>query len=125
MNIYNILHIHALCARYFVKKNFNLKLIDRFDFYTKYKYNIGGHNYSLHDIEHGILRNNSQMGEHAAATIVNYVFGTKAPNHRFKDTDPRYYRIAKEIDPRIHFGTHCCAKDTAKLRIFYPSEINK
>ena len=63
INIYNLLNIHSIVQ--FGTEHagrFDMSGGERMKFYDKYQYNIGGHNLSLNDVEHGILRCNDAYG---------------------------------------------------------------
>ena len=75
LNVYNTLLIHA-----FVDIGAPHNSASRLKFFTTAAYDIGGHVYSLNDIEHGILRGNSKhMGAVAAASVcIAFLIGTQA-----------------------------------------------
>jgi hypothetical protein len=65
-------------------------LIQRHRFFNRVTYLIGGHFFSLNDIEHGILRGNR-----------------KPPGglgRQFSRSDPRLPLCLPEPEPRIHFA---------------------
>ena len=63
-DIYNALVIHGLCQ--LEKLPESVMKVE--PFWNTTGYNIGGHNFSLHDILHGVLR-----GEHFIATGVIFI----------------------------------------------------
>lgn len=105
INLYNVLILHA---------NVNLGFPDntvdaRSNFFrgnTGALYNIGGHNFSPDDIEHGILRAN-----HAHPS------GIQNGDKYFIDTDPRSKLALTTLDPRIHFILNCGASSCPPLRV--------
>lgn len=62
MNIYNFLNIHSIVIFGQKTGKFVMSSTERMEFYDNYFYNIGGHNYSLSDVEHGIMRCNDAYG---------------------------------------------------------------
>src|SRR5436305_810102 len=72
INIYNVMNIHALIARYRKEKKLELHLLQRPLFYAQFKYNIGGQTYSLSDIEQGILRKNSALAHDITSTVMEF-----------------------------------------------------
>ena len=71
------------------------------------KINIGGHQYSLDDIEHGILRGNLR-------SPIKFW-------RQFSDKDPRNSYKVKKLDYRIHFALNCGAKSCPAIS-FYDAE---
>ena len=59
-------------------------------------YNIGGHVFSLDDIEHGVLRVNRPHPSSGERLL--------------GESDPRLQFMMSEVDPRIHFALVCGAK---------------
>ena len=63
INLYNLLIIHAILQYETENKNkYEICIGKRIRLFREFKYNIGGHNYSLEDIEHGVLRLNDAFG---------------------------------------------------------------
>eukprot|EP01125_Pyxidicula_operculata_P009581 TRINITY_DN3150_c0_g1_i2.p1 TRINITY_DN3150_c0_g1~~TRINITY_DN3150_c0_g1_i2.p1 ORF type:complete len:646 (+),score=135.98 TRINITY_DN3150_c0_g1_i2:256-2193(+) len=99
INIYNILAVHAqisISSRSF-KGNSNrgwamLGLMG---------YIIAGHEFTLNDIEHGVLRSNRKH--------------PKTQKKLFKEDDPRLEFCVKEFDSRIHFSLVTAPKTYPKL----------
>jgi hypothetical protein len=93
INLYNALVIHG-----FVVIGPPMNLYQRLFFYNHTLYGIGGHVYSLSDIEHGILRGNQKP-----PTSYTRVFNGQ---------DRRMANAVVVWDPRIHFalvrGTKSC-----------------
>ena len=56
------MNLHIL-VNYFKKKPHkkDVPLFKKLKFFKEYYYNIGGYNFTLNDIEHGILRNNDNF----------------------------------------------------------------
>merc|ERR1711910_47686 len=90
INVYNFFTIHAVIeyAESYGLPN-TTKSIPQF--WDKYCYNIGGLDYSLNDIEHGVLRANKGTVHHPP----------------FEETDPRLEVAMKALDQRVHFALNC------------------
>ena len=105
INIYNVLVIHATVEKGAATNNYT-----RYKFFSGSSYNIGGHVWSLNDIENGILRSNRS----SMATL--YM-------KPFKQSDPRMRFILKEAEPRIHFALNCGAKSCPPIKTFSGDDI--
>ena len=91
INVYNALVIHATVVNGKPKGMF-----ERMKFFNGPSYAIGGHSYTMNQIEHGILRGNR-----------------RAPGSfslPFSDDDPRLSFRLEQLDPRIHAALNCGAK---------------
>ncbi|KAG0714129.1 hypothetical protein GWK47_014715 [Chionoecetes opilio] len=106
INIYNALVIHAT-----VMNGPPSNWFSRLRFFDKMCYIIGGHAYSLNDIENGVLRANKR----GAAQIF-------AP---FGSSDPRLKTSNIQVDPRIHFALNCGAKSCPPIKTFSGKNINE
>ncbi len=101
LNLYNALTLHAMQHAKIQKT-----VLESFGFYARYAYVVGGHLYSLNDIEHGVLRSNRA------------VIGLPP----IAPSDPR----AKSILPfevRIHFALNCGADSCPPIRAYLGSEL--
>lgn len=107
INVYNALIIHAMVENGRPKSS-----TDRLQFYQSNKYHVAGHNLSLDDIEHGILRGNRK-------TLLNF-FGARP----FGPRDPRRFFALTPIDPRIHFALNCGAKSCPPIKVFSESNLD-
>jgi hypothetical protein len=94
INVYNTLVVHALAYGFIRKSYWSIWGLSRKFLYSTASYNIGGHIYSLDEIEHGILRGNSPP------------VGAAAP--LFLEADPRLPFVVQK-DARIHFALNCGA----------------
>lgn len=92
LDTYNALTIHGLAA----SPSLPDSVLEVKGFWQNTCYNIGGHVYSLDDIEHGVLRANRPH--------------PSSPEPLMKDGDPRLQFIMSNVDPRIHFALVCGAK---------------
>jgi len=108
LNIYNSIVIHGYiqCG---VPASSSKKIL----FYQKTSYKIGPYEYSLDDIEHGILRGNRK---HPA-------FFIRTP--QFSKSDPRAKYSVSKFDPRIHFALVCGAQSCPPIRIYTPSNLER
>lgn len=106
LNVYNCMVMHGF-IQYGVPQN----SIQRGQFFNNVKYDIGGYEYSLNDIEHGILR------------------GNKCPpsslSRRISPTDPRKVHIITKMDPRIHFALNCGAKSCPAIKVYSSDNLDK
>jgi hypothetical protein len=65
---------------------------------------VGGREYSLDVIEHGLLRGNRRP--------------PYAPRRLLADSDPRLEAAPSRPDPRIHFALNCGARSCPPIRIY-------
>lgn len=107
INIYNALTIHGLVEL----SDLPQSVLKVNQFWTSTGYNIGGLDYSLDDIEHGILRGNRS---HPASVYP-----------QFKQDDPRIKYIVKQFDPRIHFALVCGAKSCPAINVYSAENLDK
>jgi hypothetical protein len=108
INLYNALCIHALVEG-LLQGSFLGDSIARLRMYASASYNIGGNIYSLNDIEHGILRNNSQSPAPFSRKV------------QFDANDPRS-KYSIPCDPRIHFALNCGAESCPPIAIYSMDE---
>lgn len=102
INLYNTMVIHGV-----IDWNIRESVKERNGFFSRLKYTIGGHLFSLNDVEHGILRDNARPP---------YAFFRP-----FRPGDPRLAFIVSPIDPRIHFTLVCGSRSCPPIG-FYTSE---
>eukprot|EP01094_Clydonella_sp_ATCC50884_P000341 TRINITY_DN10267_c0_g1_i1.p1 TRINITY_DN10267_c0_g1~~TRINITY_DN10267_c0_g1_i1.p1 ORF type:complete len:520 (+),score=191.95 TRINITY_DN10267_c0_g1_i1:33-1592(+) len=105
INIYNALVIHA-----YVEKGPPRTSWQRLRFFTRMSYKIGGQNFSLNDIEHGVLRGNRRFG--------------LALYPPFHNGDPRADLVIKDVDPRLHFALVCGAKGCPPIKTYNAAQLN-
>ncbi|GFS22489.1 glutaredoxin [Elysia marginata] len=104
INIYNALVIHAN-----IERGPPTNIFGRYKFFNNTKYVIGGHPYSLQDIENGVLRANRKgVGQFTLP------FGSK---------DPRLEIALERHEPLIHFGLVCGAKSCPPIKTYTPEKI--
>lgn len=106
INLYNVIVIHGVIAlgiRDSVKEVWN--------FFRRVYYQIGNHNFSPDDIEHGILR------------------GNRRPPYslfqRFRGEDPRLNFIVEPLDPRIHFTLVCGSSSCPFIDVYTPENLEE
>lgn len=105
INIYN-----GLMCYFIIEMNITESLSKESIFKSK-KANIGGHEWSLDNIEHGILRKNKRP-----------VNSFKVP---FGKYDKRKAYMVNEKDSRIHFALNCGAKSCPAIRAYTSKNINE
>jgi len=117
INVYNMMAIHAIIAQYNDKKKLEINA----DTFNMYKYNIAGHNYTLNDIQHGILRKNSP-GTKVTFDAGTSFFSFKAQGPRLNNADPRFKFMVKNSDPRVNLALCLCG---SALRFYDEKNIEK
>jgi hypothetical protein len=106
INLYNTLVIHA-----YIHFGPPTTSWQRRRFFYKAAYMIGGHAFSLNDIEHGILRSNRKQP---------FAF-----QRQFAPSDPRRQYVLPNVDPRIHFALVCGAKGCPPIKNYSYSAIDE
>ncbi|MDP2436741.1 MAG: DUF547 domain-containing protein [archaeon] len=106
INIYNALVIHAT-----VVKGQPKTAMQRSKFFTSVSYLIGGLEFTLNDIENGVLRANRRAP-----------FGFFKP---FSRTDPRHAIALHFHEPRIHFALVCGAKSCPAIKTYQASHVHQ
>ncbi|CAG2211928.1 unnamed protein product [Mytilus edulis] len=104
INIYNALVVHAN-----VVKGPPNGLWQRYKFFNTVKYIIGGHSYSLQDIENGVLRANRK--------------GVGMFTKPFSKSDPRFKIALEKHEPLIHFALVCGAKSCPPIKTYSVEHI--
>lgn len=105
INIYNVAVIHGV-----IELGLTHSVKEVFKFFDRVTYQIGGHRFSLNDMEHGILR------------------GNRRPPYRFSrpfgQKDPRLEYAVLPLDPRIHFTLVCGAMSCPPIGFYEPDHID-
>lgn len=104
LNVYNALVIHGM-----VSLGVPSSPLANEGFFRNTAYRIGAHDFSLDDIEHGLLRGNQP---HPSGKIF------------FSEQDPRLAWSLKKLDPRVHFALVCGAKSCPPIRLFTPERTD-
>ena len=105
INIYNTGVIHGVIELGLLQ---SVKEFPRF--FRRVSYEIGGHRFSLNDIEHGILRGNRRPP-----------YGFLKP---FRKHDPRLGFSILPMDPRIHFALVCGARSCPPIGFYEAEQID-
>ncbi|KAL6072943.1 DEP domain-containing protein [Balamuthia mandrillaris] len=105
INVYNVLVIHA-----HVELGPPSNTWQRYSFFNRVGYRIGGRIFCLNDIENGILRANSKPP-----------YGRKK---QFRKSDPRLAFALKYKEPRIHFALVCGARSCPPVKTYRAKDIN-
>ncbi|XP_070191162.1 uncharacterized protein [Littorina saxatilis] len=104
VNIYNALVIHANIVR-----RPPVNFWQRYKLFNRVKYIIGGHEYSLQDMENGVLRANRK--------------GVGMLSRPFSKSDPRLGIALEHPEPLIHFGLVCGAKSCPPIKTYTAAEV--
>ncbi|KAK6188137.1 hypothetical protein SNE40_004387 [Patella caerulea] len=104
INVYNALVVHANVVR-----GPPANLWQRYKFFNTVRYIIGGHLYSLQDIENGVLRGNRK--------------GVGQFSRPFSKTDPRLKVALERHEPLIHFGLVCGAKSCPPIKTYTSDKV--
>ena len=99
LNVYNALVLHAVGARGVTD---SVRSVG--DFYGESKYDVGGHEFSLDDIEHGLLRANEPPRR-----------GARRP---MREDDPRQRVAPILFDERVHFAMYSACRSSPWLETF-------
>jgi len=106
INLYNTMVIHGV-----IDWDIRESVKERNGFFRHLKYDIGGHLFSLNDIEHGILRGNTRPP-----------YGLFRP---FGSGDPRLPFIVSAGDPRIHFTLVCGSRSCPPIGFYTSDRIDE
>lgn len=106
INIYNALVIDGVIALS-IRESVREGSLGGMSFFQKTAYIIGGYRYNLHDIEHGILRENRGF--------------PYLPGNQFTNYNDRTEFVIVPMDLRIHFALNCASRSCPPIR-FYTSE---
>jgi hypothetical protein len=105
INVYNALVVHAITAlgvRGSVWRSWN--------FFGRARYRVGGHDLSLDDIEHGLLRGNRRR--------------MLPPLRPFGRRDPRLRLGVTPPDPRYHFAISCGAVSCPPVGVYRAATVD-
>ncbi len=104
INIYNALTIHGI-----IDLGIEDSVREVRGFFSKVSYQVGGHAFSLDEIEHGILRQNQKQ----------HFFARRL----FGRGDPRLAFMLDEPEPRIHFTLVCGSKSCPPIGTYQQEKI--
>ncbi|KAL9686989.1 hypothetical protein QQ045_031385 [Rhodiola kirilowii] len=99
LNLYNAMVIHAV-----IRIGHPGGLIDRRLFFSDFLYIVGGHSFSLSEIENGILRNNRKP----PYSLIRH----------FSNGDRRLQLALPKLNPLVHFGLCNGTKSSPTVRFF-------
>jgi len=99
LNVYNALVLQAVVAGALWAAARLSK-----DFFTGAKFIVGGHEFSLDDIEHGLIRANAPR--------------FRAMRRQMAAGDPRLKFAPYLFDERAHFAMHSACRSAPRLRVF-------
>lgn len=105
LNCYNLLALQLV-----LKLNVKKTIRKARGYFSDYGYQIGDFQFSLDDIEHGILRLNGRR------------YGRLG--HLWGKSDPRTKLMCEEFDPRIHFCMFNACRSSPRLRAFSADSLN-
>eukprot|EP00850_Spirogloea_muscicola_P019628 SM000195S05275 [mRNA] locus=s195:216834:219746:+ [translate_table: standard] len=107
INVYNSLVIHAM-----VEGGTPSNILQRLFFYKQNMYHIGGVDYSLDDIENGVLRGNSPPST------------SLTKSRPFDRSDPRRFQAIQPMDPRVPFALNCGAKSCPPITVYTAENLD-
>ncbi len=105
INIYNSLVVHGI-----IQLDVKESVRDVSGFFENVSYNIGGYNFSLDQIEHGILRGN----------VKKHLFASRP----FSGSDDRSKYTLNTLDPRIHFCLVCGSTSCPPIGTYQEDKID-
>lgn len=106
INLYNAMTLHVLA----IQDSQTTAPKDIKGMWNAYSYYVGGHLFTLDEIEHGILRANS---------------GHPAPpkSPMFPAGDKRRDLVMSVLDHRIHFALNCGARSCPPIRVYAAAKL--
>ncbi len=104
INIYNTAVIHGV-----IELDIEKSVKETPRFFYRIAYEIGGHLFSLSDIEHGMLRGNRRAP-----------YGLRRP---IRKQDQRLHFTVDPMDPRVHFALGCGARSCPPVGFYEPDRI--
>jgi len=107
LNVYNMMVKHA-----FTKVGRPESNMRRDFFFSNISYNIGGHVFSLNELENGVLRGNKRPAG----------FHFLRP---FGSGDPRMSSVIEQPDPRLHFALNCGAKSCPPVKEYTRNAVRE
>lgn len=106
LNLYNALTVHAVLVFRPWRTVWSVP-----GFFRRAAYDVGGHRFSLDDIEHGVLRANRP-----ASFLAGRLFRGEDPRLRFALAEA-------EFDPRIHFALNCASRSCPPIAFYTPAQV--
>jgi len=105
INLYNVAVIHGVIE---LGVSDSVKEVRRF--FNRVVYEVGGMEFSLEDMEHGILRSNRRP----PGSLMK----------RFRHGDPRRRYSVRELDPRVHFALVCASSSCPPIGVYTPEGLH-
>jgi hypothetical protein len=105
VNLYNALIMHCLCL-----KPLRGSLLRHQRMFDRVAYRVGGLDYPLNLIEHGLLRRNRRPPYRLGRPL--------------RPSDPRLRSAPSRLDPRIHFALNCGARSCPPIRVYEPGALD-
>lgn len=105
MNVYNVLAIHGVVALKVTRS-----VMEDPTFFSRVAYRVGGQDYTLDEIENGVLRRN------AVPPVGNEPL--------FDEGDPRSAAMPSSVDPRIHAALVCASASCPAVRFYEPDVLD-
>lgn len=109
INLYNALVIDAVIA-FGVRQSVTEGRWGLLRFFRRAAYIVGGHRFSLDDIEHGILRGNRGH--------------MLVPGPQFAPSDPHRRWVVRPPDPRVHFALNCASRSCPPIGVYGAEQID-
>jgi len=106
LNVYNALVLHAVVAR---RVDTGVRALR--DFFSGSRYAVGGHEFSLDEIEHGLLRVNAPRLRVGAKPL--------------PAGDPRHALAPFMFDERVHFAMYSACRSSPRLAAYAPHGIGE
>lgn len=106
VNVYN-----GLTNYWVIKKQIKKSMLEKPFLVMFSKVSIGGHRFSLDDIEHGVLRRNRRSLYKLCK--------------QFSKRDPRYQLLVQKLDYRIHFALNCGAKSCPAISFYNAQHLEQ
>jgi hypothetical protein len=105
LNVYNALALHGI-----VRLGVRTSVLRVWNFFGRVSYRIGGHLFSLDDIEHGVLRGNRRR--------------KLPPLRAFGRRDPRLALAMTPPDPRYHCAITCGAASCPPVGVYRADAVD-
>lgn len=115
INIYNALVIHGI-----VVLGVRASVWDAGPFFRRVRYQVGGHVFSLDDIEHGILRGNRRRPYRLFRQ-----FRARWGGWPFPAQDPRVRFCVEKLDARIHCALVCGSRSCPPIEAYHREAIDE
>jgi len=106
MNVYNVLAIHGVIALELTRS-----VMEDPGFFSRVAYRVGSQEYSLDEIENGVLRGNAP-----------HPVSGEPP---FGEDDPRRATSPSRVDPRIHAALVCASESCPAVRFYEPDALEE